>query len=79
MKALKNWLIVTAMLIPFGGSAYDWKTQSITIQRRWAKDVSPTNSLKEYPRPQMLHEKWTNLNGLTSFRIFDLLRVKHET
>jgi hypothetical protein len=30
----------------------------------WAKDVTPARVHPEYPRPQMVREKWQNLNGL---------------
>lgn len=36
---------------------------------RWAQEVSPTNALPEYPRPQMVREHWQNLNGLWDFAI----------
>src|SRR5438874_13296699 len=36
---------------------------------RWAKDVSPTNVHPEYPRPQMVRDKWTNLNGLWDYAL----------
>jgi len=36
---------------------------------RWAKDVSPTNVHPEYPRPQLVREKWTNLNGLWDYAV----------
>lgn len=39
------------------------------LQTRWAKDVSATNALKEYPRPQMQRNNWTNLNGLWEYAI----------
>jgi beta-galactosidase/beta-glucuronidase len=29
----------------------------------WAADVTPENVLPEYPRPQMVRERWLNLNG----------------
>jgi hypothetical protein len=35
---------------------------------RWAADVSPTNALPEYPRPQMTRPDWLNLNGLWQFQ-----------
>jgi len=47
----------------------DWKMQSIPIQTRWAKEVTPANALKEYPRPQMVRSKWQNLNGLWLYSI----------
>ena len=35
---------------------------------KWAKDVSPTNALPDYPRPQLTREKWQNLNGTWQFQ-----------
>jgi hypothetical protein len=39
------------------------------LQTKWAKDVSPDKVLPEYPRPQMVREKWQNLNGLWDFAV----------
>lgn len=36
---------------------------------RWAKEVSPTNALPEYPRPQMVRKEWVNLNGVWDFGV----------
>lgn len=36
---------------------------------RWAADVSPKQPLREYPRPQLVREKWVNLNGLWDYAI----------
>jgi beta-galactosidase/beta-glucuronidase len=47
----------------------NYKMQPVTIQSRWAKDVSPANALKEYPRPQLVRDNWTNLNGLWDYAI----------
>jgi hypothetical protein len=46
-----------------------WKLQPVAVQSRWAKEVSPTNALKEYPRPGMVRAGWTNLNGLWDYSI----------
>jgi hypothetical protein len=43
--------------------------QPVPIQSRWAKEVSPTNALKEYPRPAMVRSGWTNLNGLWDYTV----------
>ena len=40
-----------------------------TLQTSWAADVSPTNALPEYPRPQMVRADWLNLNGLWDYAI----------
>ena len=36
---------------------------------KWAAEVSPTNALPEYPRPQMVRKAWQNLNGLWDYAI----------
>lgn len=46
-----------------------WKIQPVPIQTRWAKKVSPSNALPEYPRPQMVRNNWNNLNGLWDYAI----------
>jgi hypothetical protein len=46
-----------------------WQMQPVPIQTRWAKEVSPENALKEYPRPQMVRSNWKNLNGLWEYAI----------
>lgn len=32
----------------------EWKPAEFQLQTRWSKEVSPTNALSEYPRPQMV-------------------------
>jgi hypothetical protein len=49
--------------------AQEYNMQPVPIQTRWAKDVSPTNALNEYPRPQLVRNNWTNLNGLWDYTI----------
>jgi len=41
----------------------------VGIQSCWVARVSPTNTLPEYPRPQMVRSGWTNLNGLWQYAI----------
>ncbi|MGA5699611.1 LamG-like jellyroll fold domain-containing protein [Peterkaempfera bronchialis] len=35
---------------------------------KWAKEVSPSNALPEYPRPQLTRQQWQNLNGTWQFQ-----------
>ena len=44
-----------------------WQPVKGHIMTCWAKDVSATNVLPEYPRPMMKRENWKNLNGLWEF------------
>ena len=39
------------------------------IMTRWAAEVRPDLVLPEYPRPQMVRERWLNLNGLWDYAI----------
>ncbi len=49
--------------------AEDWQPKKAPLMTRWAKDVSPEKVHSEYPRPQMVREKWVNLNGLWDYAI----------
>ena len=54
----------------------DWKPAVGPLVTRWAKDVSPTNALPEYPRPQMVRQDWLNLNGLWDLTLGDGTQAK---
>src|ERR1700733_15756442 len=56
-------------LIAPSANAADWKPGAGPLMTRWAKDVSPTNSHPEYPRPQLVRQEWLNLNGLWDFAV----------
>ena len=47
----------------------DWKPADGPLVTKWARDVSPDNVHAEYPRPQMVRERWLNLNGLWDYAI----------
>src|SRR5688572_24290082 len=47
-----------------------WPPPEGVPMTRWGKDISITQSvLPEYPRPQMVRERWLNLNGLWEYAI----------
>jgi len=49
--------------------ATEWRPASGPLLTRWAADVNPANPHPEYPRPSLVRESWTNLNGLWDFTI----------
>ncbi len=49
--------------------AATWQPAGGPLKTRWAKDVSPDNVHREYPRPQMVRDEWLNLNGLWDLAI----------
>jgi hypothetical protein len=53
-----------ALAIPAVAGADDWKPAPAPLMTRWASKVSPDKVLAEYPRPQMVREKWQSLNGI---------------
>ena len=59
--------LVSVALLAASAFPADWKPAQGPLITRWAKDVSPTNALPEYPRPQMVRKDWQNLNGLWHF------------
>ncbi len=42
--------------------------QTAPLMTDWAQQVDPTNTLPEYPRPQMVRTNWLNLNGIWQFQ-----------
>lgn len=44
--------------------AEGWKPGAGPLRTRWAKNVSPDNVHREYPRPQMVRSDWLCLNGV---------------
>ena len=53
-----------------------WRPAEARLVTRWAADVSPERALPEYPRPQMVRERWQNLNGLWQLAIIDSALVR---
>lgn len=46
-----------------------WSPVEGAMLTEWGEKVTPQNAWREYPRPQMVREDWSNLNGLWNFAI----------
>jgi arabinogalactan endo-1,4-beta-galactosidase len=75
MKTAAKSRITTGIAVLFstlavgGAVTQDWHPAPAPLLTRWAKEVSPTNALPEYPRPQTVRGRWLNLNGLRDYAL----------
>ena len=44
-------------------------TQAPGMKTVWGERVTPENAWRDYPRPQMVRDTWTNLNGLWEYAV----------
>ena len=47
---------------------YDWQPAGDRIMTEWGENLKVADVYGEYPRPQMVREKWTSLNGLWNYK-----------
>ncbi len=47
----------------------EWKPADNPLTTPWTANVRADAALSEYPRPQMVRPRWTNLNGLWDYAI----------
>lgn len=71
MKLNRFILNITLCLILSNLQAQEpWAFKKDKIVTPWANDVIPTETLQEYPRPQLVRDNnWKNLNGLWEYAI----------
>ena len=46
------------------------KVSHQTLTTRWGRQLDPEHILEEYPRPQMVRDQYTNLNGRWNYTVF---------
>jgi len=57
----------TVVAVSPPASAAVWTPKAPPLTTPWTSQVSPTNALPEYPRPQLVRSEWQNLNGVWEF------------
>ena len=60
---------VSAVLLPSCASQPEWTPVGDRIMTFWGENLDPENVLQEYPRPQLVRDRWINLNGLWEYAI----------
>ena len=66
---MKKTLISIAAICTTVLASAQWAPVGEEIKTPWAAQVDPENVLPEYPRPQMVRQTWSNLNGLWDYAI----------
>lgn len=72
MKSLKSLIIFILLLISVSckpEKELNWKIADNPILTEWAFNVDPLKPWPEYPRPDLVRNKWINLNGLWQYAI----------
>src|SRR5206468_7901710 len=69
MRINPSALLVMLALSPALAIAADWKPADNPLTTPWTAKVTAGHALPEYPRPQMVRPRWTNLNGLWDYAI----------
>ncbi len=62
-------LVFLALAAAHANETAAWHPAKTPLLTRWAAEVSPTNALPDYPRPQLVRTDWLNLNGLWDYAV----------
>ncbi len=68
----KTLLAVALLVVGIATTSAEWKIAGDKIRTKWAEEVTPSNVLPEYPRPQLVRSEWQNLNGLWNYAITEI-------
>ena len=60
-------LIVLTLVAAMAALTSNAYVQAPGMKTPWGEKVTPENAWREYPRPQMVRDNWTNLNGLWQY------------
>jgi beta-galactosidase/beta-glucuronidase len=69
MKRHSVIALLTIFFVAGIAAAQQWKPAPVTLMTQWGEKVTPENAWREYPRPQLVRERWQNLNGLWEYAI----------
>lgn len=70
---LKHWFssLIGIVFFLVAAAQESWKPAGTKIKTDWSEKIVVTNPHAEYPRPQMVRNNWTNLNGFWNYALQD--------
>src|SRR5262245_57766352 len=65
-----HWLCFATILclVATASGQPEWQPAKGPLATRWTAKVLPTSPHTDYPRPQLVRERWLNLNGVWEFK-----------
>ena len=60
------FMLATAATVLSAGA---WELKPNPLMTEWGEKITPENAWREYPRPQLVRDNWTNLNGLWQYAV----------
>ena len=69
LHILSATAVITAAISCNSTSNVEWSPAGDRIMTEWGENLDPSNVHQEYPRPQMVRERWANLNGFWNYAI----------
>jgi len=69
MRTAKTWCLLAAALTGAGAGLADYKPAASPLMTAWGERMTPETAWREYPRPQLVRDGWTNLNGLWEYAV----------
>ena len=61
--------VVAVSIIAATSVVFGYAKAECPLMTQWGEKVTPDNAWRGYPRPQMVRENWTNLNGLWDYAV----------
>lgn len=61
--------VFLAACLAAGAGRAEYKPAPVPLMTVWGERLTPENAWREYPRPQLVRDGWTNLNGLWDYAV----------
>ena len=68
-KVMLGWALSLGLLVLAPVAQAGRKAAPCPLMTEWGEKVTSENAWRDYPRPQMVRQNWTNLNGLWDYAV----------